>query len=106
MPDKDCVLGIVTTHNDHPIHAKHVLGRIHVVFTSFGYEVCGHEEQGGSPKGLVLNIPLQFFILGTSNIEFSCEAYFCNIVTPKNDHPIYVKHVLGRIYVSLTLFED
>ena len=54
----------------------------------------------------MLNLPVQFFILGTSNIEFSYKAYFSNIVTTNNDHPIYVKHVLGRIYVFLTLFED
>ena len=28
---------IVTTQNDHPSYAKHILGRICVVFTIFGY---------------------------------------------------------------------
>ena len=28
---------IVTTQYDHPRHVKHVLGRIHVFFTLFGY---------------------------------------------------------------------
>ena len=41
---------IVTTHNDHPSCVKHVLGRICVFFTLFGYWVPG---VGGSPKGLV-----------------------------------------------------
>ena len=37
---------IVTTQNDHPSHGKHVLGRIYVVFTLFGYQVGG----GGLPR--------------------------------------------------------
>ena len=28
---------IVTTQNDHPSYGKHVLGRIYVFFTLFGY---------------------------------------------------------------------
>ena len=32
---------IVTTQNDHPSYAKHVLGRIYVFFTLFGYQVGG-----------------------------------------------------------------
>ena len=42
-----CFFDIVTTHNDHPWYVKHVLGRIYVFFTLFGYRVRG----GGSPKG-------------------------------------------------------
>ena len=37
---------IVTTENDHPSYAKHVLGRIYVFFTLFGYQVGG----GGLPR--------------------------------------------------------
>ena len=55
---------IVTTQHDHPRYVKHVLGRIHVFFTLFGYWV-----QGGSPKGLVHNLLMQFFTLGSSKIE-------------------------------------
>ena len=32
------------------------------------------------------------------------ETYFFDIVTTQYDHPSYVKHVLGRIYVFFTLF--
>ena len=46
---------------------------------------------------------MQFFTLGSSKIEVF-EPCFFDIVTTQNDHPSYVKHVLGRIYVFLTLF--
>ena len=36
-----CFFDIVTTQNDHPSYAKHVLGRIYVFFTPFGYQVGG-----------------------------------------------------------------
>ena len=55
---------------------------------------------GGSPKGLVHKLLMQFLALGSSNIEVS-EA--C-IVTTQDDHPSYVKHFLGSIYVLFTLF--
>ena len=38
---------------------------IYVFFTLFGYWVQG----GGSPKGLVHNLLMQFFTLGSSKIE-------------------------------------
>ena len=38
---------IVTTQNDIPSYAKHVLGRIYVFFTLFGYQVGGG---GGLPR--------------------------------------------------------
>ena len=69
-------------------------------FTPFGYYVRGG---GGPPKGLVHNLLMQFFTLGSSKIEVF-ETCFCDIVTTQNDHPRYVKHVLGRIYVVFTLF--
>ena len=93
-----CFFDIVTTQNDHPRYAKHVLGRIYVFLTLFGYQVGG-----GSPKGRVHNLLMQFFTLGSSNIEVF-ETCFFDIVTTQNDHPSYVKHVLGRIYVFCTLF--
>ena len=40
---------IVTTQNDHPSYAKHVLGRIYVFFTLFGYQVGGGGG-GGLPR--------------------------------------------------------
>ena len=39
---------IVTTQNDHPSYGKHVLGRIYVFFTRFGYQVGGG---GGGSQG-------------------------------------------------------
>ena len=47
----------VITQNDYPRYVKYVLGRINVVFTLFVYWAPGG---GGSPKGLVLNLLLQF----------------------------------------------
>ena len=72
--------------------------------TLFGYQVRGGGGGGrGSPKGLVHNLFMQFFTLGSSKMEVF-ETCFFDIVTTHNDHPRYVKHVLGRIYVFLTLF--
>ena len=93
------IFDTVTTQKDHPTYVKHVLGRIYVFFTLFGYWVGG----GGVPKGLVHNLLMQFFTLGSSKIEVS-ETYFIDIVTTHNGHPRYVKHVLGRIYVFFTFF--
>ena len=36
-----CFFYIVTTQYDHPRHVKHVLGRIYMFFTLFGYWVGG-----------------------------------------------------------------
>ena len=46
---------------------------------------------------------MQFFTLGSSKIEVF-KTYFVDIVTTQNDHPTYVKHVLGRICLFFTLF--
>ena len=53
---------------------------------------------GGSPKGLVHNLLMQFFTLDSSKIEVF-ETYFFDIVITYNDHPRYVKCVLARICV-------
>ena len=37
---------LVTTSNDHPTYLKHVLGRIYVFFTLFGYYLWGGGSQG------------------------------------------------------------
>ena len=58
---------------------------------------------GGAPRGLVHNLLMQFFTLGSSKIEVF-ETCFFDIVITENDYPRYVKHVLGRIYVFSTLF--
>ena len=49
------------------------------------------------------NLLMQFFTPDSSKIEVF-ETCFFDIVTTQNDHPSYVKHVLGRIYVFFTLF--
>ena len=69
---------IVTTQNDHPRYVKHVLGRIYMFFTLFGY--WPHGGGGGAPKGLVHNLLMQFFTLGSSKIEVF-ETCFFDIVT-------------------------
>ena len=57
---------------------------------------------GRSPKGLVHNLLMQFFTVESSKIEVF-ETDFYDIVTTEYDHPSYVKHVLGRIYMFFTL---
>ena len=49
------------------------------------------------------NLLMQFFTLGSSKIEVY-ETYIFDIVITQNDHPRYVKHVLGRIYFVFTSF--
>ena len=46
---------------------------------------------------------MQFFTLDSSKIEVF-ETCFFDIVTTQNDHPSYVKHVLGRTYMFFTQF--
>ena len=75
------------------------------VFACFS-PILGIRSVGGggrAPKGLVHNLLMQFFGLGTAKIEVF-ETYFFDIVTTQYDHPRYVKHVLGRIYIIFTLF--
>ena len=52
---------------------------------------------------MVHNLLMQFFTPDSSKIEVS-ETSFFDIVTTQYDHPRYVKHVLGRIYVFFTRF--
>ena len=92
---------IVTTENDHPRYVKHISGCICVLFIAFRYRAPG--GGGGAPKGLVHNRLMQLFHPDSSNIEVF-ETGFFDIVTPQNDHPRYVKHVLGRICMFFTLF--
>ena len=58
---------------------------------------------GGGGNGLVHNLLVQFFTLYSSKIEVS-ETWCFHILATQNDHPSYVKHVLGSIYVFLTPF--
>ena len=57
----------------------------------------------GLVNGPVHNLLMQFFTPDSSKIEVF-ETCFFDIVTTQNDHPRYVKHVLGHIYVFFTLF--
>ena len=90
----------MTTQYDDPSYVKRV-------FTPYLHDfhpiwVIG-PGGGGAPEGLAHNLLLQFFILGTSKAEVF-EICFLDVVTTQNDHPRYVKHVLGRIYMFFTLF--
>ena len=90
---------VTIENHDHPRYVKHVLGRIYVFFTSFGNGVRG---KGASPKGLLQDVQIQFFTVGSSKIEV-VELDFCDPGTTQNHgHPRYVKHVLGSIYVFFT----
>ena len=71
-----CFFDVVTTQNDHPRYVKHVLGCICVFSPYFGIGRTG----GGSPKGLVHNLLMPFFNLGSSKIEVF-EPCFFDIVT-------------------------
>ena len=72
------------------------------------HNLCQRREMtvstnNGLVNGPVHNLLMQFFTLGSSKIEVF-ETCFYDIVITQNDHPSYVKHVLGRIYVFFTLF--
>ena len=73
-----CFHDIVTAQYDHPRYVKHVLGRIFMFFTLFGYYVYG---EGGTPKGWVHNLLLQFFTLGSSKIEFFESCFYDVVIT-------------------------
>ena len=73
-----------------------------------GHNACQRREMGvstnnGLVNGQVHNLLMQFFTPGSSKIEV-LETCFSAIVTTCDDHPRYVKHDLGRIYVVFTVF--
>ena len=70
-----------------------------------GHNPCQRCEMtdNGLVNGLAHNLLMQFFTLDSPKIEVF-ETCFYDIVTTQYDHPRYVKHVLGRIYVFSTLF--
>ena len=74
-----CFYDIVTTQNDHPRYVKHVLGRIYMFFTLFGY--WPHGGVGGAPKGLVHNLLMQFFTLDSSKIEVFKTGFYDIVIT-------------------------
>ena len=98
---KTYVFDIVIAKKDHPKCAKHVLGRIYVFFTPFGYQVGG--GGGGLPRDGCTTYLCSFSTRTAQESKFSKLVFF-DIVTTQNDHPSYAKHVLGRIYVFFTLF--
>ena len=55
----------------------------------------------GLVNGQVHNLLMQLFTPGSSKFEVF-ETCFFDVVTTQNDHPRYVKHVLGRTYVFFT----
>ena len=69
-------------------------------FTLFGYwphrEGCLPQGIGTQPAYAVFHSPQ------LKNRSF--RNFFFDIVTTHNDHPRYVKHVLGRIYMFFTVF--
>ena len=57
----------------------------------------------GPVNGPVHNLLMEFLTPGSSKIEVF-ETCFFDVVTTQNDHPRYVKHVLGCICVFFILF--
>ena len=72
-----CFFDIVTTQNDHPSYVKHVLGRIYVFFTRFGYQVGG--GGAGLPRDGCTTCLCSFFNPDSSKMEVF-ETCFCDIV--------------------------
>ena len=60
-------------------------------------------DNNGLVNGPVHNLLMQIFTPDSSKIEVF-ETCFFDIVTTQNDHPRYVKHVLGCICVFFILF--
>ena len=56
---------------------------------------------GGGQIGLVHNLLMQLFTLDSSKIGVF-ETYFFDTMITQNDHPKYVKHVSGSIYMFFT----
>ena len=75
---KTCFFDIVTTQYDHPCYVKHVLGRIYMFFTLFGYWVGGG---GGAPKGWVHSLLMQFFTLDSPKMEVFKTCFFDILTT-------------------------
>ena len=73
-----CFYDIGTTRYDHPSYVKHVLGRIYMFISLFGYLVPGG---GGSLKGLVHNLLMQFFTPDSSKMEVFETCFFDIVIT-------------------------
>ena len=59
----DLVFDTMITQNDHPRYVKHILAHIYAFLTLFGHWA---HRGGGGPKGLVHNLVIQLFPLGSS----------------------------------------
>ena len=58
---------------------------------------------GGVAKELVHSLLMQIFTLDSSKIEVF-KTCFSDMVTTQCNHPSYLKHILGRIYMFFTPF--
>ena len=65
---------IMITYNDHPRHGKHVLCCI-CVFFHIIWVLGARGGGGGANKGLLHNLSMQFFTVGSLKIEV-LELYF------------------------------
>ena len=94
-----CFYDILTTRYD---HQRYVFRPYLRVFHSIWVLGPGGGGGGGGSQGLGAQ-PAYAVFGGTSKIKV-LETCFCDIVITCNDHPRYVKHVLGRICVIFTPF--
>ena len=95
---------IVATQYDHPRYVKHVVGRCRPYFHDLHpIGVLGPWGGGGGSQGIGTQPAYAVFHPGSSKVE-DFETYFFDMVTTQYDHPRYVKHVLGCIYMIFTLF--
>ena len=62
---------MIATQYDHPTYVQHVLASNCLFITLLGYSVRGGGGGGVGLKGLVNTLLMQFFTLGSSNIEVS-----------------------------------
>ena len=86
---------IVTKQNGPPRYVKIFLGHIYVFFTS--------STRGGVFQGIGAQLACAIFHLGQLKNEGFRNSFFFNIVSTQNDHPRYVTHVLGSMYVGVKL---
>ena len=97
-----CFFDILTTQNDISSYAKACFRPYLRVFHPIW--VLGPGGGGGGlPRDGCTTCLCSFSTRTAQKSKFSKLVFF-DIVTTQNEHPSYVKHVLGRIYVFFTLF--